>query len=71
MLLNHLFLNAVGSNCFNLFALKYSCITCTPGCNRIPWGAASICCKFVVKWYNIAGLLYYMNKRKCITNSFS
>ena len=31
-----------------------------PGCYRISWGAASICCKFVVKWYNIAGLFYYM-----------
>ena len=27
-------------------------------CNRISWGAASICCKIVVKWLHIAGLFY-------------
>ena len=30
-----------------------------PYCSRISWGAASICCKFVVKWRHIAGLFYY------------
>jgi hypothetical protein len=34
--------------------------TISSGCSRISWGAASICCKIVVKWRHIAGLFYYI-----------
>jgi len=35
-------------------------ISCLSSVSRISWGAAPICCKFVVKWRDIAGLFYYI-----------